>query len=108
MPHPTNCQKRSKKAYKAKIHKYSAGVNNSKTENSEAENSETENSEEFFYNEAVENKNTASIIAKLRIVARNYYDDDSNESFFAYNEQSENNNIENFANKLQYATNEYY
>ncbi|CAG8831137.1 4978_t:CDS:2, partial [Gigaspora margarita] len=95
-------------AYEAKTHKHSASVNNSETENSEAENSETENSEEFSYDEAVENKNAASIIARLRIVARNYYDNDSNKSFFAYNEQSENNNVENFANKLQYATNKYY
>ncbi|CAG8748661.1 18402_t:CDS:2, partial [Gigaspora rosea] len=33
--------------------------------NSETENSETENSEEFAYNEAVKNKNTASIIERL-------------------------------------------
>ncbi|CAG8729391.1 405_t:CDS:2 [Dentiscutata erythropus] len=90
MPHLTNCQKRFKKAYEAKAHKYSASVDNSETESSEAENSETENSEEFSCNEAVENENAASIIERLHVVAKNYYDDDSDETNEYYQKYNSN------------------
>ncbi|CAG8740243.1 17683_t:CDS:2, partial [Racocetra fulgida] len=58
---------------------HNVSVNNSETKNSEAENSEIKNSKEFSCDEVVENKNTASIIKKLHIIARNYYNDNSDE-----------------------------
>ncbi|CAG8668623.1 36647_t:CDS:2, partial [Gigaspora margarita] len=85
--------------YEAKTHKHSASVNNSETENSKAENSKTENSEEFSYDEAIENKNAASIIARLRIVARNYYNDDKEKDSTSVKQQKKYLHCIPFGNK---------
>ncbi|CAG8753647.1 15971_t:CDS:2, partial [Racocetra fulgida] len=84
MLRPTTCQKKAKKAYEAKAHKYNINANNSEAENSD----NTDNIS--VYDEAAENDNAASIIKQLQ------------EAPF------ENDNAENIAKKLQDAVNKYY
>src|SRR6185312_10492756 len=105
MPRPTSNQKKSKKAYEAKAHKY----------NIDANNSEAENSDNFSYDEAVENNNAASIVKRLQAAANNYYSKNNmlenydNESLFAHDEliEIENDNDEGFAKKLLNAANTF-
>ncbi|CAG8676892.1 15978_t:CDS:2, partial [Racocetra fulgida] len=111
MPRPTTHQKKAKKAYEAKAHKYNTNANNSEAENSDNTNNIS------VYDEAVENDNAASIIKQLQAAVKQYdhysnntelEDDDNDGNLSAYNEPIENDNTENIVKKLQDAVNKYY